>query len=392
MGVLQQKSVSEASGPYRVLVVDDSAVIRGLVTRWLTDAEDFEVVASATNGVQAVREARRTEPDLVVLDIEMPEMDGLTALPQIVAAVPGVQVVMASTLTLRNADISLRALAKGAADYVPKPEAARTAITSNVFKDELLAKLRALGGASGERHGPGGRKSAFGARAREASRTARARKGQAEPKQATPAAAIKTRAFSTQRPSALLIGSSTGGPQALFNVLGALRGTMRVPILIVQHMPPMFTAILAEHITKASGFPCAEAKDGEAIEPGRAYVAPGDFHMRLVGGGSNAVTVKLDQGERINFCRPAVDPLFESGAKIWGGGVLACVLTGMGSDGREGARIIADKGGTVLAQDAATSVVWGMPGAVANEGLASAVLPLDGIAPKIKELMSGSRG
>ncbi len=204
-------------------------------------------------------------------------------------------------------------------------------------------------------------------------------------------AALARRSFSSQNPRVLLIGSSTGGPQALMNVVGEIGPVIdRFPVLITQHMPPTFTTILAEHLARASNRPAREALDGEPVKAGHIYLAPGGRHMRVVRQGGEAV-IALDDGPAVNFCKPAVDPLFMSAIDVWQGAVLAVVLTGMGADGMRGGKDIVAAGGSVIAQDEATSVVWGMPGAAANAGICSAVLPLHQIAPKLVRLFSGDR-
>jgi two-component system chemotaxis response regulator CheB len=354
------------------MVVDDSAVVRGLVSRWLAEAPDIEVVSLQRNGRAAVEAIDETNPDIVILDIEMPEMDGMTALPLILRKKPGIPVVVASTLTRRNAEISLKALSLGARDYLPKPEGQHGLVSADDFRQQLLAKIRALG----------------------MPRPGLPRKTQAAqvsvPTPARPDVAITLRPASSVRPRVLVIGSSTGGPPALTRLMEELGGKLGgIPVLITQHMPPTFTGILAEHIAKASGRPAAEGRDGEPIVAGRIYVAPGGHHMLVQGGAEPRI--RLDDGPPVNFCRPAVDPLFSSAAAVYGPATLALVLTGMGQDGANGARSIATAGGTVLAQDEATSVVWGMPGATARAGVCSAVLPLDQIAGRVSQLLMGLR-
>jgi two-component system chemotaxis response regulator CheB len=353
------------SGKIRVLIVDDSAVIRGLVTRWLSEDPGVEVVGSVMNGQEGVRKAGELRPDIVILDIEMPVMDGLAALPGILTAAPQARVIMASTLTQKGAEVTIKALSLGAADYLPKPDAGRIA-GAQVYRDELLAKVKALGARR--------LRSALGATAQ------------------SPAAAPPVRlrpAARTAPAEVLVIGSSTGGPQALREVIGALAGRIHVPVLITQHMPPTFTAALAQHLSRQTGAPVSEAKDGDLLRPGHFLIAPGDFHMTIVRKGA-IPSVALDQNPPENFCRPAVDPLFRSAAAAYGGRTLGLVLTGMGSDGKHGGQAIVDAGGVVLAQDEASSVVWGMPGAVANAGLAAAVKPLKELAPLALTLLRGA--
>ena len=361
----------------RVMVVDDAVVVRGLVSRWLAEQPGLAVVASLRTGRQAVDQLERADPDVVVLDIHMPELDGISALPLLLEKKRDLVVIMASTLTRRNAEISLKALALGAADYVPKPDTNRGITTSTAFRRELIEKIVELGSRRRRRRGEAwGRPAAL------------PRPGlRPVPAGAQP---IALRPFSSIPPRVLLVGASTGGPQALRNLIPQLASVCdRVPVLITQHMPPTFTTIMAEHLARASGRPAHEPHDGEPIRPGTIYLAPGGRHMQVERRGRLPV-VALDDGPLVNFCRPAVDPLFASAAQVWGGAVLALVLTGMGADGARGAATIAAAGGSVVAQDEASSVVWGMPGTVARAGLCSAVLPLDRIAPKLVDLFAGA--
>jgi two-component system, chemotaxis family, protein-glutamate methylesterase/glutaminase len=352
-----------ASRPVRVMVVDDSAVVRGLVTRWVDAQPGLEVVARHANGKLAVGDVARSEPDVILLDLDMPVMDGLEALPLLLKARPGVKILVVSTLTKRNAEISFKALALGALDYVPKPETNREITTLPDFQDEVVRKVRALAGP-------------------------RERGGVLEAVRA--AASFRERAFSLVPPRIIAIGSSTGGPQALAALLGALSPSLnRIPVLIAQHMPPMFTTILAERLARATGREAKEAVDDEPLVPGAIYVAPGNFHMTLHG--SNVPHLRLADGPPVNFCRPAIDPLFTSVAEVFGPAALGIVLTGMGQDGAAGARAIADAGGSVIAQDEASSVVWGMPAAAAATGACAALLPPLQIADVVARLVTGQR-
>jgi len=362
--------------PIRVMVVDDAVVVRGLVSRWIEEEPGLKVVASLRTGREAVDQIARADPDVVILDVEMPELDGLSALPLLLEKKRDLVVIMASTLTRRNAEISLKALSLGAADYIPKPEGNREVTTSATFRRELIDKVRVLGGR---------RRRAFDAKAQPSARSER------PPAPAlVPASPIRLRAFSAVVPRILLIGSSTGGPQALNTVVSRLGPVLqRVPVLITQHMPATFTTILAEHLGRATGRPAHEGIEGEPIMPGAIYVAPGGRHMRVRRG--EVPTIAIDDGAPVNFCKPAVDPLFSSAAEIWGNAALALILTGMGHDGTDGAAAIVAAGGSLIAQDEATSVVWGMPGSVAQAGLCSAILPLDQIAAKIVRLFLGDR-
>jgi two-component system chemotaxis response regulator CheB len=369
----------------RVMVVDDSVVVRGLVARWLDEEPGIKVVASLRTGREAVDQFDRFTPDVVLLDIEMPDLDGLAALPLLLAKDRDLIVIMASTLTRHNAEASFKAMALGAADCIPKPESNRGVTTSVEFRRELIDKVRNLG--SRRKRRPPGRPTAPvaappGVAVRPLRNDAPARSS----------APIKLRPFGNVAPRVLLIGSSTGGPQALNAVVAQIGPVIdRAAVLITQHMPATFTTILAEHLARASQRPAREAVDREPVVPGRIYVAPGGRHM-LVERVNNAPIIALNDGPPVNFCKPAVDPLFTSAAQVWGPSILAVILTGMGSDGAHGAADIVTAGGSVVAQDEASSVVWGMPGAAANAGVCAAVLPLDQIAGKIGRVFSGERG
>ena len=336
----------------RVMVVDDSAIVRGLIVQTLERDPALRVVARAANGEAALIELARTAVDVVVLDIEMPVMDGLTALPLILKLQPEARVVMASTLTRRNARISLQALQAGAADYVPKPETGGL-VGADEFARELTTKVKALGGRGAALTAP------------------------------SPAITRPASLSPPVRPQVVAIGGSTGAPPALMSLFADLKGELEQAVLLTQHMPPTFTAMLAEQLERTGGRPAAEARDGEPILPGRIYVAPGGWHM-TVGRSGKVPVIRLNQEAPEHFCRPSVDPMLRSAAAVYGPGVLAVILTGMGADGAEGCRAVAEAGGRFVVQDEATSVVWGMPGAAARTGLAEAVLPLNQIAPWVR--------
>ncbi len=359
-----------AAAPFRVMVCDDSLTVRAAVCRLLEEDKAITIIGRAGNGAEAVRLVPQLKPEVLVLDIEMPVLDGIAALPQLLKADPGLKIVMASTLTTRGADIAMQALRAGASDYVPKPTNAAAILGEAGFRTELLAKVKGLAGM---------RRRAGTARSFAADR----------PAAAPGPALVLARPSIAGRPKVLAVGSSTGGPQALFTLFGGLPKSFPLPIVLTQHMPKSFTAILAEHITKLGGIPCAEAIDGESLKPGRAYLAPGDRHLVLEGFGDSLVA-RLSDTPPENFCRPAVDPMLRSLVAALGGRVLAVMLTGMGHDGLDATRGLVAAGGQMIAQDEATSVVWGMPGAVAQAGLAMAVLPLPKIAAKILEL-TGAR-
>ncbi len=367
--------------PLRVMIVDDSVVIRGLISRWIEAEPDMVVAASLRTGLDAVNQLERVKPDVALLDIEMPELDGISALPQLLAKQRNLVVIMASTLTRRNAEISFKALSLGAADYIPKPESTRETSAAEVFRHDLLQKVRTLGARVRRKAQPGAAPVAAPAVTR----------APVPLHPATAGAPIVKRAFGLTVPRVLVIGSSTGGPQALMTLVSDLGPVIdRVPVLITQHMPPTFTTILAEHLARASNRPAREAVDGEPVRAGRIYLAPGGRHMRVVKNGAG-MDIALDDGPAVNFCKPAVDPLFISAIDVWQSAVLAVILTGMGSDGMRGGKEIVAAGGSVIAQDEASSVVWGMPGAAANAGICAAVLPLNQIASKVARVFAGER-
>lgn len=362
------------------MLVDDAVVVRGLFARWVEAEPDLEVVATLRTGRDAVNQLERVDPDVVVLDVDMPELDGIAALPLLLEKKRDLVVIMASTLTRRNAEISLRALALGAADYIPKPGSNREVSASTAFRRDLIEKIRQLGlRAKRLRHG-------IKARVSRPHKSAPSIVPAAE--EITP---LRLRQMPLTPPRVLVIGASTGGPQALNRLVVQIDTVIqRAPVLITQHMPPTFTAVLAEHLARVSKFPVREASDGEEVNAGAIYLAPGGKHLKVERRDDMAV-IAIDDGPMVNFCKPAVDPLFASAAQVWGSKVLALVLTGMGSDGLAGAKEIVAAGGHVIAQDEETSVVWGMPGQVTNAGLCSAVLPLPEIGGRITRLFTGER-
>ena len=359
----------------RVMVVDDSAVVRGLLTRALEGEADMKIVASAGDGEMALTAMQRTPADVIILDIEMPKMDGLTALPRLLALNPAVKIIMASTLTTRNAEVSMKALSLGATDYLAKPSAAKELTSGQPFLAEMIAKVRALGESARRATLPAPAATALAAGPLGAVRATGLYVGKA----------VSLREMPKWRPDAIAIGSSTGGPQAVQVVLEQLGKDLPQPIFLTQHMPPTFTRILAENITRATGLKSAEATDGQLVEAGHLYIAPGDWHMTVER--RNAMpTLCLNKNPPENFCRPAVDPMLRSLVPIYGKRLLTVILTGMGQDGMRGAESVVQAGGAVIAQDEASSVVWGMPGAVATAGLCSAILPLKEIGPLVKRL------
>lgn len=388
-------AATAAERQIRVMIVDDAVVARSMMARWIESEPDMAVAASLRTGREALDNVAVHDPDVVLLDVDMPELDGIAALPLLLAKKRDLVVIMVSTLTRRSAELSLRALALGATDYIPKPETTYEAMTSAAFRRELIDKVRGLGRKRlllREVPPPLPEEAPVPAPLlRPAAALAAKPLPELKPQRPAEKSEIVLRPFGLTMPRALVIGSSTGGPQALTGLFEKLTAAVdRAAVLITQHMPPTFTTVLAEHLRRISGRGAHEAEDGEPVLAGGIYVAPGGRHMRVVRDG-DLVKIALGDDAPINFCRPSVDPLFSSAAAVWGPSVLAVVLTGMGSDGTQGAAEIVAAGGSVIAQDEASSVVWGMPRSVAQAGLCSAVLPLDQIPGKVLRLLLGSR-
>jgi two-component system chemotaxis response regulator CheB len=375
-------STSAPPRPARILIVDDSAVMRALLRSVVSSDARLEVAGTAADGASALRVIDSIRPDLILLDVEMPVMDGLSTLRQIRARPTRVPVIMCSSLTQRGAQVTIEALASGASDYVAKPsgQSSREAAVQALAQD-LVPKILALTAlSSASQDSARGHSSAFPA---------------APPR--TPVTA--NLAFSTPppqppsgfAPAAVLIGVSTGGPAALDLLLPGLPATFPLPILIVQHMPELFTRHLAERLDSRCPLRVHEASEGEPVRPGHIYIAKGDWHMEVSPHSAlqdphTLPTLRLTRQAPENHCRPSVDVLFRTAAAVYGGRLLGVILTGMGHDGLAGSRILRQHGGVLLAQDEPTSAVWGMPGAVAQAGLANRILPLNAIAPEILRL------
>lgn len=392
-GSSQQNTIS-------VMLCDDSAVIRGALARVIESDPSINIVSSVANGELAIQAAARHKPDIVILDIEMPVMDGLTALPEILSVSPKSKVIMFSALTEKGASVTLKAFSLGAVECLVKPSSGQSTGEGSEFQRNLLTLIKGFYPQS--RQAPTTTPPAVTPPPASASPIT----GAAQP---APAASAAPTTFSTGakhysvagapytlrndpeaytgKPSIIAIGSSTGGPQALLSLLKNLDG-VDVPIMLTQHMPTTFTKILAEHITQQTPLEAHEGAEGMLVENGKVYVAPGGKHMLLIRE-NGALKIKLDDGPPENFCKPSVDPMYRSIIEIFGNKVLGVILTGMGSDGLEGGKLLVNKGGRIIAQDKQTSVVWGMPGAVATAGICSDVLPLNDLAPWIKKALLG---
>ena len=366
----------------RVLIVDDSAVMRKIIASALQKDPAIEVVGFAANGLQAIEAIKTYSPDVMTLDIEMPEMDGLTALREIRKTNKYLPIIMFSSLTHKGAQAAVMALTAGASDYVGKPVTSAGSIDGafKVLETELIPKIiglakRVKSRQAREANSPDG-KSPSPAPIPKVNFVA-------EPIKPKPIEASAGQSVIPVKPvQAICIGVSTGGPMALMQVFSQINTPLSVPIFIVQHMPPSFTALLAARLSAAGVMTVKEAEEGEIAVAGIGYIAPGGFHMTLEKSGTK-IMMHLNTEPPENSCRPAVDVLFRAAAEVYGGGVLAVMLTGMGYDGLKGSQVIAAKGGQIIAQDEATSVVWGMPGAVVQAGIANAVLPIEKMSEEI---------
>jgi len=348
--------------PVRILIVDDSAVVRRVLGSLLASDPEIVVAGTAGNGSQALARIPEVKPDLVTLDIEMPGMDGLETLVEIRKLYPKLPVIMFSTLTERGATATLDALARGASDYVTKPSHGETReLSQERVREELIRKIKSL---------------------------CAVRVPQAQPPPGPTPSLVSVRPQA--RIDVVAIGASTGGPNALTALIPQLPADFPVPIVIVQHMPPLFTRLLAERLNTLARLEVGEGKEGEKLQRGQVWIAPGDQHMTVVRKGTEFV-LGLNRDPQENSCRPAVDVLFRSVAQTYGANVLAVVLTGMGADGTRGSSDIRKAGGEVIVQDEASSVVWGMPGSVVAASLTDRIYPLDGIGPEVVRRVSMRR-
>lgn len=347
--------------PVRILVVDDAVVARRVISDILASEDDFEVVGTAPNGNLALTKIARLHPDVVTLDIDMPELDGMQTLTAIRSRFPEIRVIMVSNHTRRGAAITVEALFSGASDYVTKAVQTSSAEEARQYiREQLVPKIRALV--------PGARSGASAARPKTAHLISRRK---------NPAIEV------------VVIGSSTGGPNALTAILESLPKDFPAPVLIVQHLPENFTIFLAKRLDTVSALQVREATHRTLVEPGNVWIAPGNRHLETRST-TRGIELATTDGPLVNSCKPAADVLFRSAAKCYGSSVLAVVLTGMGQDGLDGCRDISAAGGQVVVQDRSTSVVWGMPGQVAEAGLAESVLPVSEIGADIVRRVKAS--
>lgn len=409
---------SRSTDGITVMVVDDSLVFRGLASRWLSEVPDVSEVIKHGNAQDALKDLDTHRPDVIILDVHMPGSDGFAILPIILSRLPGVPVLLVTASTYENAELTAKAKASGAWKFLIKPSSTGGANNARAFRDNMVQAV--LAASSGERspeqtasrpNMPQRGASAGAGRAAQSTAAAPAARAVPQPVRRAPPAAgrrpataqpaaapaaaseggLETREFSKVVPRILAVGSSTGGPRALMDFIGDItKSCSNVPIVIVQHMPDAFTGLLADHLARKSGRECRRPDQGEVARPGVIYVAPGGRHLLLAEKDRYPV-FHFDDGPPINFCKPAVDPMFESVATLYKAATLSVILTGMGQDGLVGARAVTTAGGSVIAQDEASSVVWGMPGVVARAGLASAILPLGEIGPRVSRLLGGER-
>lgn len=397
VAVPHRNPLGQSAAGVRVAVVDDSVVVRGLLSRWLSETNGIEVVGTYRSGKEIIDALPGAAPRIILLDLDMPDMDGLTALPLILAKSPSSRVIVVSSLSVHGAELTMRSLMKGATDYLPKPSNHREVSTSSDFRQALIAKVLAVGGVRAVMRAPAPQAPAAPAPA------ARAPAQPVDPLRRTPSPATAPapapvapfrpapprppaaaaapgkpgahlRSVERIRPKIVVIGASTGGPQALVAMLSKMRGSIsRVPVVIAQHMPPIFGAIFASHLKQHGGLPAEEAVEGKALVPGTIYLAPGGGHTIVKRKADGTHIISMLPSEARGPWRPSIDLLFTSAAETYGNEALAIALTGMGRDGTEGATHLVRRGANVAVQDEASSVVWGIPGSIAEAGLACAL-------------------
>ncbi len=397
----------------RVAIVDDSVVVRGLLSRWLTETPGIEVVGTYRSGREIIEALPAAAPRIILLDLDMPDMDGITALPLILAKSPDSRVIVVSSLSVHGAELTMRSLMRGATDYLPKPSNHREVSTSADFRQALIAKVLAVGGVKALVRAPYApvHPAPGHAAPAHAAPAARAPYQPASPIQRAPPAAIPVASFRPHpaaappidkaggiqlrpmervRPKLVVIGASTGGPQALVTLLVKMMPAIgRAPIVVAQHMPPIFGAIFATHLKQHAGLPAVEAADGKPLVAGTIYLAPGGCHTVVRRKPDGQLVLGMLPAEARGPWRPSIDLLFSSAAESSGNEALAIALTGMGRDGTEGATHLARRGANIVVQDEASSVVWGIPGSIAEAGLANALLPPDKLGELAAALLEG---
>lgn len=402
--------------PIRVMIVDDSAIFRGFLTRALGDDKEIKIITTAENGLLALSYVKKYDIEVLILDIEMPEMDGMTALPELLKANPELKIIMVSTLTHKNAPIAIKALALGASDYIEKPSTSANGHNIDYFNLELINKVKALGSSSRinnnykeKQRNADNSGITFGTvLARQATQLMQSDDKPDITKSSTVESQrqnlidaanfdkkdvqiVLRESTLTSPPHAIAIASSTGGPQALQKFFTGIKNNMairNVPIFLTQHIASLFTGYLADHLSKSSNIPAKEAVHGEEVQAGKIYVAPGDFHMEIERKSVGVNLIKLTKNPPENYCRPSADPMLRSLSKIYRSKLLTLVFSGMGQDSLYGCQSVIDAGGTVVTQDEATSVIWGMPGAVSKAGFSSAILPIDKISEHVISIMN----
>ena len=401
----QHQPIRALGASVRVAVVDDSVVVRGLLSKWLSETPAIEVVGTYRSGREIIDALPGAAPRIILLDLDMPDMDGLTALPLILAKSPTSRVIVVSSLSVHGAELTMRSLMKGATDYLPKPSNHREVSTSADFRQALIAKVLAVGGvrqairaatptvvAHTPPSGPAAPSNPLFARTSITGAPAPSivRPSPVIPIAPRPATPAQGRPLERIRPKAIVIGASTGGPQALVAVLSQMsRSISRVPIVIAQHMPPIFGSIFASHLKQHVGLPAVEAVDGKPLVAGTIYLAPGGCHTVIRKRPDGQMVIAMLPAEARGPWRPSIDLLFSSAAECFGSDVLAIALTGMGKDGAEGASHLVKRGANVIVQDEASSVVWGIPGSIAEAGLAAAQLPPEKLGELAQSLLEG---
>lgn len=409
MVAVPQRQISMPSAQaVRVAVVDDSVVVRGLLSKWLSETTGIEVVGTYRSGREIIDALPGCAPRIILLDLDMPDMDGITALPLILAKSPQSRVIVVSSLSVHGAELTMRSLMKGATDYLPKPSNHREVSTSADFRQALIAKVLAVGGVRAIMRAPAPAEQPRPVNPFTRPGIPPSQAPAGIPPQRIPAPAqvtafrpaappaagrvggITLRPFDRHRPKLVVIGASTGGPQALVALLAKMKPALsKVPVVIAQHMPPIFGSIFATHLKQHAGLPASEAAEGKPLVPGTIYLAPGGCHTVVRKKPDGQVVMAMLPSEARGPWRPSIDLLFSSAAEAFGNEALAIALTGMGRDGTEGATHLARRGANVVVQDEASSVVWGIPGSIAEAGLANALLPPEKLGELAVSLLEG---